>query len=72
MGTRDEIANENEAARARNERERHVREATASVALEGFTVSPEQNADMAAYVRAEMTLDDVLARTNARYGRRAV
>ena len=43
-----------------------------SVALEGFTVSPEQTADMAAYVRGEMTLDDVLARTNARYGRRAV
>lgn len=59
-------------ARARIQRERDVREATASVALEGFTVSPEQNADMAAYVRGEMTLDDVLARTNARYGRRAV
>ena len=70
MGKMNEVANEKEAARI--QRIRNVREATASVALEGFTVSPEQDADMAAYVRGEMTLDEVLARTQARYGRRAV
>lgn len=71
MGTRDEIANENEAARARSERERHVREATASVALEGFTGTAEHDADCAAYIRGEITVDEVTKRALARHVRRA-
>ena len=48
-----------EAVRARK-CEREVREATASVALEGFKCSPEQDADFAAYVRGETTIEEIL------------
>ncbi len=60
-----------EAVRARKQREREVREAAASVALEGFKCSPEQDADFAAYVRGETTIEEILARTRARHARHA-
>ena len=60
-----------EAVRARKQREREVREAAASVALEGFKCSPEQDADFAAYVRDETTIEEILARTHARHARHA-
>ncbi len=69
MGKMNEVANNK--ATARVERERHVREATASVALEGFTVSTEVKLDLDAYVRGEMTLEEALARNHARHVRRA-
>ena len=61
----DTIEN-SEAVRACKQREREVREATASVALEGFKCSPEQDADF-----GETTIEEILARTHARHTRRA-
>ncbi len=69
MGKMSEVANEKEAARARKQRERNVREATASVALEGFTVSADHDADSAAYIRGEITVDEVTKRALARHVR---
>ena len=65
-----EATQDTQEARARMQRERNVHEATTSVMLEGFTFSPEQDADFAAYIRGEITIEEVGARTRARHGRR--
>ena len=69
MGKMNEVAN-NKAA-ALTQRERGVREAAASVALEGFVCSAEHDADSAAYIRGEITAAEVTKRALARHVRRA-
>ena len=71
MGKMNEVANEKEATSARVQRECDVREATASVALEGFNVTAEVKRDLEAYVRGDMTLEEALARNHARNVRHA-
>lgn len=48
-------------------RARLAREATVNVALEGFTFSPEQDADVEAFVRGEITVEEVTSRTLTRH-----
>ncbi|RCV49116.1 antitoxin VbhA family protein [Marinitenerispora sediminis] len=54
----------------RRQREYVRDEAIASARLEGEEVGSETSADLEAYVRGELTLDEVEARTLARYSGR--
>lgn len=53
--------------RERIRRARTVQEATVSVALEGLSFSAEQDADFEAYIRGELSLEEVTTRTLARH-----
>lgn len=45
-----------------------VRQAVHSIAMEGGQVTPETQADLAAYADGEIVGDEVLARIRSRYG----